>query len=202
LTFRTCQLLAVQVYIELPIHSVDVVDVHVETMIQNSLKLMRLDLSHTCVTTEGLANLSALQHLETLKLAGCEHLANGIGPVIGKTSLTNLDLSSCNVHTKALYYLSHLANLRTLKLSKSGNKLGKDVFSSLQTLVHLTKLDLSHCSFDPDFLTVLKALPLTRLNLQGCKQIYGSDLQGFFAKREKKAVRLVECCRTSPTYPK
>ena len=123
---------------------VDISDEYVTTLTQTQLPLQRLDLSGSCITEQGLKQLSlSFSSLTTLTLKGCKRIRDGALRHLARLPLHTLDLNNCTGLTDI--GLQHLA-----------------------TSYSLHTLDLSQCWLNDEMLSHLMALPLQVLNISKC----------------------------------
>lgn len=83
--------------------------------------LTSLDLTATLISDEGLASLTGLSRLETLKLAGCRLTDGSLQHLVKIKSLKHLDLSFCTLTGEGLDEAPKLEGLKELRLSGYNN---------------------------------------------------------------------------------
>jgi len=156
--------------------------------------LTRLDFAHNpLISSNGLGRLSELPTLTELRLANCARLDDTTLSVLARlTGLRSLDVSHCQqITSQGMRHVTALQELTCMNLSDCPGICNSAV-TSLGTLQSLTDLDLAHCwQLSGETLSILQGLralsvancrkmawagltavrhlPLTKLNVSGCK---------------------------------
>jgi Leucine-rich repeat (LRR) protein len=140
-------------------------------------KLVRLDLSHTRITDEGMLFLRPASGIRDLNLFYAEQITDqGMAAIKDWKKLERLNVRGTRIFDGTLAIVSALPQLRALDIA--GTQVTENALDNLVPLTHLQELSLGRSRLGSRALDVLRLLPtLEYLDLGGARSGSGGRLE-------------------------